>query len=473
MLKGRMKIELEDVNTGKVDTVFAENMVTNALNEIFKPIGLSKSPEQLEKLLCPYYKHLLGGILLFDNTITENINTFYPPSNTKLIGSGVFGEANNTTGTCRGNYNLIESELNLEERYMKYVYDFTTNQANGTISSVCLTSKNGGLSSYGYSDSEFMMSKPLGMKIDAGILDYVDSEHTGGKTADQYSSFKFGESEIIFLIDKEKDVVYYFRINSNKSISIIKRKGYLNSVSVLEDTTVMKPVIEEILLPDLAQTIFTKYFSFNYDYEEGALYIFAARYYYLLHNEKMDGIKIKVGTWEVSQFQITNTTDYKIKTDRPYRFAFVNKGFVYMYSYNSPYEIYKIEIANQANTVKISPPLEFKFNARPQMSINDRIYYEGEQDTTDSKQLFVLNAITNEIAKPECCSIRASGNARTYTPVLNHPMLFYSSCGSWNLDGFIVMGNYLATINNLSEPITKTADKIMKVTYIIQEEVNV
>ena len=32
---------------------------------------------------------------------------------------------------------------------MKYVYDFATSQANGTIASVCLTHKNGGFTSYG------------------------------------------------------------------------------------------------------------------------------------------------------------------------------------------------------------------------------------------------------------------------------------------------------------------------------------
>jgi hypothetical protein len=36
--------------------------------------------------------------------------------------------------------------------------------------------------------------------------------------------------------------------------------------------------------------------------------------------------------------------------------------------------------------------------------------------------------------------------------------------------GYFILLHYLATINNLSEPVTKTADKTMKVTYIIQEQ---
>ena len=57
-----------------------------------------------------------------------------------------------------------------------------------------------------------------------------------------------------------------------------------------------------------------------------------------------------------------------------------------------------------------------------------------------------------------------------YTPVLNEPMLYFVSCGGQTTIGYIILLNYLATINNLPEPVTKTSDKTMKVTYIIQEQ---
>ena len=49
-------------------------------------------------------------------------------------------------------------------------------------------------------------------------------------------------------------------------------------------------------------------------------------------------------------------------------------------------------------------------------------------------------------------------------------MMYYLSCGNYTTAGFIMLTNYLATINNLSEPVTTTVDKTMKVTYIIQEQ---
>ena len=39
MLKGKMTIELTDVNTGEVNVIKEENMVTNALANIFAPLG--------------------------------------------------------------------------------------------------------------------------------------------------------------------------------------------------------------------------------------------------------------------------------------------------------------------------------------------------------------------------------------------------------------------------------------------------
>lgn len=67
---------------------------------------------------------------------------------------------NNTKGTKRGGYNQTESELNMTNRYMKFVYDFATSQANGTISCVCLTHVNGGYTSYGSDDAVLNTNLP-------------------------------------------------------------------------------------------------------------------------------------------------------------------------------------------------------------------------------------------------------------------------------------------------------------------------
>ncbi len=64
-----------------------------------------------------------------------------PPADANLVGCASHGMQNNTKNTFRGGFNQTESEVNLQDRYVKYVYDFATSQANGTIASICLTHK--------------------------------------------------------------------------------------------------------------------------------------------------------------------------------------------------------------------------------------------------------------------------------------------------------------------------------------------
>ena len=104
-----------------------------------------------------------------------------------MVGCAAYGLQNNTTGKMRGGFNQTESELNLANRYMKYVYDFATSQANGTISCVCLTHLNGGFTSYGSDDAVFNSSYPLGVSLYDSPLQYVYTSYTGANTGDKYS----------------------------------------------------------------------------------------------------------------------------------------------------------------------------------------------------------------------------------------------------------------------------------------------
>lgn len=96
MLKGTTRIELTDVHTGKVEVHEESNMITNALTDIFKPLGLSNRPNCYFNEFNPYYQKLLGGILCFDTEIPENPENYYPPANARLICCASYGVQNNT-----------------------------------------------------------------------------------------------------------------------------------------------------------------------------------------------------------------------------------------------------------------------------------------------------------------------------------------------------------------------------------------
>ena len=69
------------------------------------------------------------------------------------------------------------------------------------------------------------------------------------------------------------------------------------------------------------------------------------------------------------------------------------------------------------------------------------------------------------------------GLCSTGKPGLRVGPFLFSFGGDYGINGYPekissmhILGNYLATINNLNKPVQKTADKTMKITYILREE---
>lgn len=147
MLKGKTIIELTDTKTGEVERYEDNNIVTQAINEIIlkrkRYMGFQngKGVEQRETLssfisMFPLYKRFFGGIMLFSNTIDES--RLFLNANDKIVGTATFSNPYSGSDALVGSYNSTESEINEGEKYAKFVYDFATNQGNGTISAVCL-----------------------------------------------------------------------------------------------------------------------------------------------------------------------------------------------------------------------------------------------------------------------------------------------------------------------------------------------
>lgn len=464
MLKGTTRIELTDVNTGEVETYQNSNMVTNALRDVLKPLGLSKRPSRFFSDFVPYYEKLLGGILCFDKEIPENADNYYPPADAALIGCAAYGVQNNTKNTFRGGFNQTESEINLKDRYVKYVYDFATSQANGTIASVCLTNKHGGFTSYGSKNASYTRDYPLMQSICEDNLQYVYPDKTGANTSSKYSGMTMGKTELIFLIDRAKDCAYYFKFVDNTHIHITRRRTFLKTVSILDNVNTTKPLIEEIEVPELGTALRIGYWGYNYDPASECLYICTHSDYRVAPDTSYLVTEIRMDTWKVKQYEVKNTTDKYLRSDSNWQ-MFVTDGYLYVKSYDSPYELYKIQINNPANVVKFKRTNTSSVNGVPKFVINGRIYYENAYD-----QLLIADTATNEIMPPEAQSLFNSNYQVNVTPVRNEPLLYFGDYGTWSTTGWHMMSNYLATINNLDTPVTKTADKTMKITYILQEQ---
>jgi hypothetical protein len=423
-LIGTTRIELTDVKTGAREIYENHNMVTNALRDIFMPLGLSNKPNRYFNEFMPYYATLLGGILCFDTELEENPDNYYPPANANLIGCAAYGTQNNTANTFRGGFNQTESEVNLTDRYVKYVYDFATSQANGTIASVCLTHKNGGFTSYGSKNTVYNTSYPLMQSLCEDTLQYVHPDRTGANTSSKYSGMTIGKTEVIFLIDRENDCAYYFKVEDKSHIHITKRRTFLKSVSILDNEYTQKPLIEKLELDELETELSIGYWGYNYDPTNDCLYICTTSNARTEPNQTVLVTEVKMDTWKITQYKVTNTADKNLNTNSSWQF-FVTGGYLFLKGYDAPYDVYKFELSNSANVIKLTRTNVGNISGYPKFVINGRIYFEQSND-----QLLIADTHTNEIMPPEAQSLFNNSHQINVTPVRNEPLLYFSDLGA-------------------------------------------
>ena len=159
VLKGVMTLELTDENTGAVETVTEENMITEAVNNILglNPMGIfyAATGEYDDALLwngnlLPICPNMIGGILLFSEALAEDEELLYESSDNLPV-AYASNDVNSTANLARGSLNLTENlteSMAISNGY-KFVWEFTPNQGNGTIAAVALTSSFGGENGFG------------------------------------------------------------------------------------------------------------------------------------------------------------------------------------------------------------------------------------------------------------------------------------------------------------------------------------
>lgn len=162
MIKGKTTIQLFDAKTGKLtDEITKTNLVTNAVrnalggafNQLASGNMWAESMECINSLYqLPTGKNfaqaLYGGVLVFSKPITEDADHCLPSIEEIKSFIGCANQsAFNTGNTFRGSINAGESEVGTD--YVKFVWDFNTDQCNGDIASICLTSDCGGAVGYG------------------------------------------------------------------------------------------------------------------------------------------------------------------------------------------------------------------------------------------------------------------------------------------------------------------------------------
>lgn len=466
MIKGKTKIELTNVHTGEVEVIEKENMITNALQYIFNPVGYIKAGSVMYGSdYVNYYATLTGGLLLLDKTVPENADNIFLDTSIGVTGCAVFDKQNTSDQTLRGSYNATETEIDVVNRTIKYVYDFDTAEANGTIACAALTHAYGGYSNRGCVKEPVREQYPYFMSIGSGTLKFSGSS-AGISAYDRNLSYTtYGANyKFIFLIDAAKDMVYYFSVDSTTSITIRGYRANINTVSLFDTPSTGRTLLFEKTIV-FSTAISQQYFSYNYDEETEKLYVVSGASVNISNGGAFTITEIDVaGDYAVKQYSMTNKTGVALRMFYSRDNTLCYDGYIYLMPYSGTYNIYREEIGNAANVQKIDVAVR---QSCPIFAKDKRVYFANPSSYSPSWGLYIVETDSFTLKYPEAKYLYdASG--RQFVPIKGVPMTYFMSCGT--SDGvFGIRTDYLATINNLDSPVVKTAEKTMKVTYTLSE----
>ena len=476
-LKGTTKIELTNVKTGEREVIEKDNLVTNAVPDLLQlnPFLFRMEQGYVEKTFdrdnfIPICPNLIGGILLYENTIPEDPDKYYAQSDNPLIGYSS-SDVNGTEETKRGSMNQTESgPLDTGDGY-RFVFDFDTSQGNGKISCIGLTSKWGGQAGY------------------SSLYDYNENIVKASSNTVSIGTYSSGADYFknvtsVCMIDPDRNMAYAVRISGEKQLTVAEIRFPLTAMGLAIGTKL--PVVKQETISTSVFGLFgssSTYAGFCHD-GEGNIWGFQhsdnGSSGNKTGNATINWIKINPmdwsfteGTWTIPYqlsrmgYQYESGTKYYVNNE-----ILVHEGCLYCFSYDG-YAVYKINVTNPTDVQ------EFRFN-------NGGIMRRSGKAMNTAKTAF--NVIGNVVGfRGGYILGNTAYRGSVYTDYIQAAydyagtnlrigpllLLFNVTTGTTHTENSVkmaIVNPYLATINNLQTPVEKTADKTMKITYILREE---
>lgn len=423
-IEGKTIIELHDAKTGKLtQRTEDKNMLTNALTHMYKQGGVTNP----SLLLSGYVRdnpllYMLGGIMCFDTALSEDASVVRVPKGVRMIANGARGVLNSGAPTELGSWNDTESGWQNDGSY-KMVYDWTTSQANGTIACVSLSSYYGGYCGIGNASGGFK----------------------SGNTALSGTYNGFYSKSVGNLLGIKNNRAYQVVNVRNVTEWEVKEYAYgMSELDIRDNYTLREVASYTVSIPQSIQGLDTIYYAgsnrpygFCGSYQNGDIVtIFIAGSY--------DGSTFLTGyivKYNLSTKQVTGVITIPYDEDIPqFNYGSVwglsDKWLIWMGT--------AIDLTNTTNKIELGGTVSMSGRAWP----IDSDIFQGNNQIIDM-----------DLEEINPCN--ANGNIGNTGYKLNELLVF---------DGSQIVRDprYIATINNLSSPVVKTADKTMKVTYVIR-----
>ena len=481
-IKGKTTFELTDVNTGEVEVIEDSNMITNGLQEFLRTYGyfgcdiLSDETIRTSSL----WVNLLGGLFLFDTALDEDVNNTFMPAGVKMIGNGSKDVSNSGAVTELGSYNTAESGLQ-SDGSIKLVYDFNTAQANGTIACACLTSKVGGYIGNG-NESDRILNASYNFGNFVSDNSHMCLSGIDGELQDRFH---------LLYPSYEEDAIYFtnpynIKYNSSyasqhwsvtKKIQILKVRTGFKSLSI-KDRRTLKNVVSTYDV-DIPQDILD-YMGTN-TYNTYSLADIDGNVYIVFYKNNSDNFSNGSFFWimkidrgmKVTIYKFTNNTGKSLYAN--FNYVCFDGDYIWMYGYNSPYYLYGIKYTDSTQIIETGVGKGSRYFIFP-IERNLLLIFDAFINNGTGYYAPTVYDVINRTHKKlnGVISSRVGGNYAKIIPFIDRKGVYISMYGVNSTTSFNYMvlkdARYLATINNLAEPVVKTSSKTMKVTYTLTFE---
>lgn len=503
MIKGKTTIQLFDANTDELtDEVSSENMVTNAVKNVLgapfnflAQLGDNYVYNYLYSLDSAknFAQTFFGGVLIFSSAIEEDAKHCLPSIDEIKANIGCGCQSAGLTGNSfRGSINSAETVVGAD--YVTFVWDFNTDQCNGDIASICLTSDAGGTVGWGFDSAQSsfenasmrrLADSDIVRQVSSGNLSSIttalggsisQSSSNAGKCSyfdDNYfyyvyrgTCYKF---DISTLLKNGSGLIY--GCNSRKSVKLVdtintgisvyqdfiytsKDIGYCRDGDIQKDTLKLikysgSGVAERVNIPFANVT--------------------SAIYNYLGYSSvgNLNSISADMCIHKNKVYIFTGQFNFGT-ADRP------NKARVYIVNLDGTYTYKDVSVSDKLTTNLVGTSrkggyADVAIGVHWGLFRGSLILYGSQTPNAG----FLVD--DDGTMQPHACIVASGLYAQDYmledSNKISNPyimQLVQNSSGEYIFNPILVTP-YLATINNQETVLTKTADKTMKIIYTLTQ----
>ncbi len=437
-MTGKATITLCDAVTGEVVRCIEEhNLVTNAMLNIFNPTQyLILNNFDYSKLFSagfPLWNDLMAGIVLLGNNMEEDADNFMLGKDTVPIGHA--GTEYSGSSPMRGTLNTNETYAT--ENGYHFTWDFGTDKANGTIRCIGLTSKefgNAGFGTEAQDDGAFLVLPQAIGKITA---------------ADPGGEFCYGRGQYIGTFEpnihlfSELDTEGRLVFSRYRSPDPAKMK--INTDT--KTTVYWEPISETVVTPTILVS-YDSYYFLNTD--EMVLY------YYSDVKRNGDVMTISYMGIKIADLSITESGTLELANELCDCCAVYN---------NHVFILFQDGLREYTKDGVLVKTHECPFSGGTHMFMyNGCLFHKTPTGIRCYSWGSTPALIANEQLYQPAYSVDTKPPYITASKILLHGI---GTPPAYNRSLSYMISSYMATINNLSLPLTKTSAHTLKISYDI------